>query len=154
MVITTTCELEAPIERAWAYMLDVQKVAHCVPGATLTQVIDDRTFEGKIGVKVGAIEVAYKGRVTLEDIDEAKHSVKIKAQGAETRGRGGASATTSAELTPNGTGTSIVMNTELAVSGIVAQFGRSSIMAEIAQRLAQRFANCINAELKAAAAAT
>ena len=154
MVITTKCELEAPIDKAWAYMLDVEKVAHCVPGATLTQVIDDHTFDGKIGVKVGAIEVAYKGRVTLEDIDEAKHSVKIKAQGSETRGRGGASATTTAELTPNDKGTSIVMNTELAVSGIVAQFGRSSIMQEIAQRLAQRFANCINAELKAATPAT
>ncbi len=154
MLITTRFDLEVPVETAWAYMLDVQKMAHCVPGASLTQVIDDRTYEGKIGVKVGAIEVGYKGRVTIEEMDESKHSVKIKAQGAETRGRGGASATATAELTANGSGTSVVMNTELAVSGVVAQFGRSGIMQEVAQRLAQRFASCINQELKAAAHAT
>src|ERR671935_2547107 len=154
MLITTRFDVEAPVETAWAYMLDVQKIAHCVPGASLTQVIDDRTYEGKIGVKVGAIEVGYKGRVTIEEMDESKHSVKIKAQGAETRGRGGASATATAELTANGSGTSVVMNTELAVSGVIAQFGRTGVMQEVAQRLVQRFANCINQELKTAAHAS
>lgn len=154
MVITTRFELAAPLETVWAYMLDVQKIAHCVPGATLTQVVDDRTYEGKIGVKVGAIEVAYKGRVMIEELDAAKHSVKIKAQGAETRGRGGASATTTADLTATDTGTSVVMNTELAVSGVIAQFGRTGIMQEVAQRLAQRFASCVNQELKAATPAS
>src|ERR671923_1900936 len=150
MIITTRFELGVPVDAAWAYMLDVQKIAHCVPGASLTQVIDDRTYEGKIGVKVGAIEVGYKGRVTIEEMDESNHSVKIKAQGAETRGRGGASATATAELTASASGTSVVMNTELAVSGVIAQFGRSGIMQEGAQRFAQRFASCINQELKTA----
>ena len=100
-------------------------------------------------MKGGAIEGAYKGRVMIEELDAAKHSVKIKAQGAETRGRGGASATTTADLTATDTGTSVVMNTELAVSGVIAQFGRTGIMQEVAQRLGQRFASCVNQELKA-----
>lgn len=153
MVITTKFELSAPIEAAWAYLLDVQKVANCVPGASLTQVIDDHTFDGKIEIKLGPIAVGYKGRVSLENVDEANHSVQIKAQGVENRGRGGASSTTTAQLTANGQATSVVMNTELAVSGVVAQFGRSGIMQEVAQRLTQRFGSCVDQALKAAAPA-
>jgi carbon monoxide dehydrogenase subunit G len=151
--ITTRFELGVPVEAAWAYLLDVQKIAHCVPGASLTQMIDERTFEGKIEVKLGPIAVSYKGRASIEEIDESNHRVRIKAQGAETRGRGGASASATAEMSSNGAGTSVVMTTEVAVSGVVAQFGRSGIMQEVAQRLTQRFAGCVDQELKAATAA-
>ena len=86
-------------------------------------------------------------------MDEATHTVRIKADGAETRGRGGASATMTAQLQPSDKGTSVVMNTDLSVSGVVAQFGRTGIMQEVAQRMAQRFANCVDQELKTAAPA-
>jgi carbon monoxide dehydrogenase subunit G len=152
MLITTRFELSAPVEAAWAYLLDVQKIANCVPGASLTQVIDDHTFDGKIEIKLGPISVGYKGRVTLENIDETSHSVQIKAQGVENRGRGGASATSTAQLTPNGEATSVAMTTDVNVSGVVAQFGRSGIMQEVAQRLTQRFGACIEQQLKAGAA--
>src|ERR671923_58705 len=89
MIITTRFELGVPVEGAWAYLLDVQRIAHCVPGASLTQMIDDRTFEGKIEVKLGPIAVSYKGRAAIEEVDEANHRVRVKAQGAETRGRAG-----------------------------------------------------------------
>jgi len=154
MVITTRFELAVPVDTAWAYLLDVQKVAQCVPGASLTEVIDDKTYAGKIGVKLGPIAVGYKGRITLERVDAASHTVQIKGQGSEDRGRGGATATMTAQLEANGEGTSVVMNTDLAVSGIVAQFGRSSIMQEVAQRMTQRFASCVEQQLKAAAPAS
>jgi|SRR5579864_1275744 len=153
MVITTRFELSAPIDRAWAYLLDVQKIANCVPGASLTQIVDEHNFEGKIEIKLGPISVGYKGRVSLENIDATNHSVQIKAQGVENRGRGGASATSTAQLTANGDATSVVMNTEVNVSGVVAQFGRSGIMQEVAQRLTQRFGACVEEQLKAAATA-
>jgi uncharacterized protein len=153
MVITTRFELGVPVESAWAYLLDVPKIAHCVPGASLTEVIDDKTYAGKVEVKLGPIGVSYKGKITLESVDETTHTVKIKAEGTETRGRGGASATMTAELQANGAATSVVMNTDLAVSGVVAQFGRTGIMQEVAQRMAQRFASCVDQELKTGAAA-
>ena len=153
MVITTRFELGAPLATAWAYLLDVPKIAHCAPGASLTEVIDDKTYAGKIEVKLGPIAVSYKGRITIESADEATHTVHIKAEGAETRGRGGASARVTARLEENGPGTSVVMDTDLSVSGVVAQFGRTGIMQEIAQRMAQRFASCVDQELKAASAA-
>jgi len=150
MLITTRFELGAPVDAAWAYLLDVQKIAHCVPGASLTEVIDDKTYAGKIEVKLGPIAVSYKGRITMESIDLGSHTVRVKAEGAETRGRGGASATMTAQLEPSDKGTNVVMNTDLAVSGVVAQFGRTGIMQEVAQRMAQRFASCVDQELKAA----
>ena len=153
MLITTTFQLEAPVEAAWAYLLDVQKIAHCVPGAALTGVVDERTYDGRIEVKLGPIAVSYKGRITLETVDEGAHRVRVVAPGTETRGRGGASATATAELASSGSGTSVKMDTELAVSGVVAQFGRTGIIQDIAQRMSQRFASCVNQELKAAATA-
>jgi uncharacterized protein len=150
MVITTRFELSAPIEAAWAYLLDVPKIAHCVPGASLTEVIDDKTYEGRVEVKLGPIGVSYKGRITIQSMDESAHTVSVRAEGSETRGRGGASATMTAQLQPSEKGTSVVMNTDLAVSGVVAQFGRTGIMQEVAQRMAQRFASCVDQELKTA----
>jgi carbon monoxide dehydrogenase subunit G len=76
--------------------------------------------------------------------------VHVKAEGAETRGRGGASATMTAQLEPGEKGTAVVMTTDVAVSGVVAQFGRTGIMQEVAQRMAQRFASCVDQELKTA----
>jgi uncharacterized protein len=153
VLITTKFELEAPVEAAWAYLLDVKKIAHCVPGAVLTEVVDERTYEGRIEVKVGPIAVSYKGRITLQSVDENSHTVQVVARGTEARGRGGASATATAELAPSGEGTAVVMNTELAVSGVVTQFGRTGIIQDVAQRISQRFATCVNQELKAAATA-
>src|ERR1700732_2189241 len=111
MVITTRFEIGAPIEAAWAYLLDVPKIAHCVPGASLTQVIDDKTYEGKVEVKLGPIGVSYKDQITIESKDETTHTVSVKASGNETRGRGGASATMTAQLQPSATGPRGVMNT-------------------------------------------
>lgn len=150
MIITTRFELGAPIEAAWAYLLDVPKIAHCVPGASLTNVIDDKTYEGKVEVKLGPIGVAYKGRIMIESMDATTHTVNVKAEGSESRGRGGASATVTAQLQPSDKGTAVVMTTDLAVSGVVAQFGRTGIMQEVAQRMAQRFASCVDQELKTA----
>jgi carbon monoxide dehydrogenase subunit G len=153
MVITTRFQRGAPVDAAWAFLLDVQKVADCVPGGSITAIVDDHTYDGKIEIRLGAIAVGYKGRVTLENIDESTHTVVIKAQGLESRGRGGASATTTAKLTANGDSTAVEMNTDMSVTGIVAQFGRSGIMQDVAQRLAQRFGNCVDQKLKAAAPA-
>src|SRR5256886_5650846 len=150
MVITTRFELAAPIEAAWAYLLDVPKIAHCVPGASLTEVIDDKTYGGKVDVKLGPIGVSYKGRITIQSMDESAHTVSIRAEGSETRGRGGASATTTAQLQPSEKGTSVIMTTDMAVSGVVAQVGRARLIQAGAQRMAQRVASCVDQELKTA----
>src|SRR5438034_2313386 len=117
MIITTRFELAAPIEAAWAYLLDVPKIAHCVPGASLTEVIDDKTYGGKVDVKLGPIGVSYKGRITIQSMDESAHTVSIRAEGSETRGRGGASATTTAQLQPSEKGTRGIMTIFVSMCG-------------------------------------
>src|SRR2546430_12711172 len=136
MVITTRFELSAPIESAWAYLLDVPKIAHCVPGASLTNVIDDKTYEGRVEVKLGPIGVSYKGRITIQSMDESAHTVSVRAEGSETRGRGGASATMTAQLQPSEKGTSVIMTTDAAGDGAAAQLGGTGIIQDGAQRVA------------------
>lgn len=149
MNITTSFEVAAPLAAVWAHMLDVPTVARCVPGAELTEVVDERTYAGKVEVKLGPIAVGYKGRVRIEAIDEEAHEVRLRAEGNESRGRGGASATVTASLKEIDGRTEVTMVSEVAVSGIVAQFGRSAIMQEVAQRMAKRFAACLEQELRA-----
>ena len=152
MIVKTQFAVDAPLDVVWRYLLDIPKIAHCVPGAQLTEVIDEKTYGGKIGVKVGPIDVGYRGRIFLEHVDESSHTVQARAEGAEVRGRGGASATITSTMDTDAAGKTVVtMETDLGVSGIVAQFGRSGMIQDISQRIAQRFAACLEQELKATA---
>ena len=152
MIITTSFQVDAPLDVVWRHLLDVPAIAPCVPGAQLTSVIDDRTYEGKIQVKLGPITVDYKGQVKIDAIDEAAHTVNLKANGVESRGRGGAAASVRSEMHAEGGRTVVTMQSDVAVSGLVAQFGRSAIMQDVSQRLAQQFAGCLEQQLKASPA--
>jgi len=152
VIITTSFQVDAPLDVVWRHLLDVPAIAPCVPGAQLTSVIDDRTYEGKIQVKLGPITVDYKGQVKIDEIDETAHTVNLKANGVESRGRGGAAATVRSELHAEGGRTVVTMQSDVAVSGLVAQFGRSAIMQDVSQRLAQQFASCLEQQLKASPA--
>lgn len=149
MIVNTRFEVESPIDVVWRHMLDVQKIAPCVPGARLTEIIDDRTYAGVIEVKLGPISMSYKGRVQVEQIDEQAHRAQMKAEGSDVRGRGGAFATVNAEMHTEGTKTAVTMESDVAVTGLAAQFGRTAIMQSVAQWLADRFANCLEKQLKA-----
>src|SRR5256886_17201540 len=121
MVITTRFELAAPIEAAWAYLLDVPKIAHCVPGASLTEVIDDKTYGGKVDVKLGPIGVSYKRRITIQSMDESAHTVSVTAEGSKTCGRGSASVPMSEQLPPMAQGTILYLKSDLVGGRVAAQ---------------------------------
>ena len=149
MILRNRFAVDAPLDAVWRHLLDVPKIASCVPGAQLTRVVDERIYEGKLGIKLGPIDLGYQGRLSLEEVDDAAHRVRLKAEGSESRGRGGASATTSAQVFREQGRTVVAMETEVAVTGIVAQFGRSAIMQEVSSRMAERFAKCLEQALKA-----
>ncbi len=151
MTITNRFSLDAPLDVVWRFLLDIPKIAHCVPGAQLLEVIDERTYAGKIGVKLGPIDIGYRGKIHIDEIDEATHTVRAKAEGAETRGRGGATASVTSAMFSEDGKTVVTLEAELSVSGIVAQFGRSGIIQQVSQHLANRFAECVQQELKTAA---
>jgi len=134
-----------PVEQAWAVLLDVEKVAPCLPGASLDSVEGDQ-IAGRMRVKVGPITVTYKGTVTFENVDKDAHTLTIKASGKELRGGGTASATVEARLVPEGEQTRVKVETSFNVTGRPAQFGRG-VMAEVGGRLIDRFATSLAALL-------
>ncbi|MER5319616.1 SRPBCC family protein [Streptosporangium roseum] len=127
-----------PVEQAWSVLLDVGRVAPCLPGATLDAAEGD-SFTGRMRVKVGPITVTYQGEATFEDVDKDAHTLTIKASGKETRGAGTAGATVVARLRPAGAETRVIVETSFNVTGRPAQFGRG-VMAEIGGKLIDRFA--------------
>ncbi|GIH75735.1 SRPBCC family protein [Planobispora longispora] len=127
-----------PVEQAWAVLLDVERVAPCLPGAALDSV-DGESFTGRMKVKVGPITVTYRGEAVFQDVDKDAHALTIKASGKEARGSGTASATVTARLHPEGADTRVTVETSFNVTGRPAQFGRG-VMTEVGAKLIDRFA--------------
>ena len=151
MQLDNSFTVPAPIDQAWDVLLDVERIAPCMPGATLTE-NDGQSFGGTVKVKVGPIGVTYKGSATFVDRDDAGKTVTIDAKGRETRGSGTASATIKCAMVPEGDVTRVDVNTDLAITGKPAQFGRG-VMGEIAQKIIGQFADCLSEEISAPAAA-
>jgi uncharacterized protein len=135
----------AGVDEAWGVLLDVERVAPCMPGATLTGHEGDN-FQGTVKVKVGPIAVTYRGTAQFVERDDAAHTVKIDAKGRETRGSGTANATISCTLTPDGTGTKVDVVTDLAITGKPAQFGRG-VIGEVAGKVITQFADALAEEI-------
>jgi uncharacterized protein len=135
--------------QAWAVLMDVRRIAPCMPGAALTEVIDAQNFRGKIAVRLGPVALAFAGRVQFEDIDDTNHSARVKAQGSDGKGRGSANATATFRIEPAEIGSRVFIHTDLMLSGAVAQYGRGvgMIQATAAQIIGQ-FAGNLRAQLE------
>lgn len=134
-----------PVEEAWKVLRDVERVAPCMPGATIESV-DGEEFTGRVKVKVGPMSVTYRGDARFADVDEEAHTATIEAKGTETRGSGTARATVTARLTSRGDKTDVLLSTDLTVTGKPAQFGRG-VMADVGSKLVGQFAECLSSEL-------
>ena len=151
MDLHNTFEVPLPPDQAWTVLLDIPRIAPCMPGAELTEVVDDKTYKGKCGVKLGPIALTFNGVAAFDEIDAAAHTAKVKAQGTDTKGRGGASAQVVFRLEPAGSGSKVVVDTKLDLSGSVAQYGRGTGMIQaVASQLIGQFARNLGAELKMA----
>jgi carbon monoxide dehydrogenase subunit G len=147
-----TFEVSAAPERVWDFMLDLEQVTPCMPGAELTELPDPRTWKGKVKIKLGAVSLAYAATAVIAEQDEQARKVVIDANGRETRGKGTAKAKIESHLEPTGDGTRVVMSTDLTISGAVAQYGRGMI-ADVSKRLTGEFAECLGKRIAAPAAA-
>jgi carbon monoxide dehydrogenase subunit G len=134
-----------PAATTWEVLTDVERVAPCLPGATLLTV-DGDDFTGAVKVKVGPITVSYKGLATYREKDEAARRIVLRAEGKETRGNGTAAATVTAQLKDEGDATTVLITTDLAISGKAAQFGRG-VLADVSGNLIEQFARSLEAEL-------
>jgi uncharacterized protein len=153
MKIENTVEVEAPLDRVWALVNDIPRVAPCMPGAALTGVVDDRTYEGTVVVKLGPLRMSYKGKVSVDEIDEANHSARLTASGRDTKGAGTARATVQTQLEPaSDTHTRLRVSSDVQLTGKVASFGRGGAINDVATRLFGQFADCLRATLEAESA--
>jgi carbon monoxide dehydrogenase subunit G len=134
-----------PVEDAWKVLLDVERIAPCMPGAELQEITDDE-YRGIVKVKLGAITAQYKGAVRFAEVDETGRRIVLRAEGRETRGQGNAAATVTATLHPAGDHTEVSIETDLTISGRIAQFGRG-VMADVSSKLLGEFVNCLEHDL-------
>jgi carbon monoxide dehydrogenase subunit G len=148
-------EVPLPPAEAWPVLMDIQRIAPCMPGAQLTEVVDATTYKGNIAVRLGPVALTFAGLVKFEDIDNANHTARVKAQGTDAKGRGGANAAASFRLEPAGSGSKVLVHTDLTLSGAVAQYGRGVGMIQAtAGQLMKQFADNLKKQLAAAPAAT
>ena len=138
----------ASIDDAWAVLLDVPRVAPCLPGATVEPGGDDGKYNGTMKVKIGPITASYKGTVKIEEADEAAHRVAMRAQAKDARGQGTAAATITSTMEEIADGTKIHVVTDMRITGAAAQFGRG-VMQDVSAKMMKRFADCLAEEMQA-----
>lgn len=150
MKIENGFDVPLPPAEAWRVLLDIARVAPCLPGAELLETIDADTYKGRVAVRLGPVAVSFVGTARFEERDVAGRRVRVKASGTEAKGRGGAQAMvefTLVETAPRTTRVAIV--TDLALNGAVAQYGRGSAMiADMAQQMVNRFAENLKVQIE------
>jgi carbon monoxide dehydrogenase subunit G len=139
--LTNTFTVPVTADVAWRVLLDVERIAPCMPGATLTG-RDGDDFTGTVKVKVGPVSLTYGGKATFASLDESNRVAVIEATGKETRGSGTAKAVITARMTETDGSTQVDVETDLTITGKPAQFGRG-VMAEISGKLITQFADCL-----------
>jgi carbon monoxide dehydrogenase subunit G len=148
MEFDNSFEVPLPPAEAWKVLLDIERIAPCMPGAQLTEVVDQRTYKGNIAVRLGPVALTFAGIVKFDEIDDAGRKARISAQGSDAKGRGGANATSEFRLEPAGSGSKVLVHTNLTLSGAVAQYGRGvGIIQATATQLMNQFAKCLKDKL-------
>jgi carbon monoxide dehydrogenase subunit G len=143
--LTNEFRVGVPVDQAWAVLTDVERIAPCMPGAELQEIAGDE-YRGIVKVKVGPITAQYKGTARFIEKDDAGHKAVLRAEGRDTRGQGNANATVTATLVGDDDGTTVRVDTDLTVTGKVAQFGRG-VLADVSNKLLGQFVSCLEKDL-------
>jgi uncharacterized protein len=148
MLIEDSFTVRTPVDRMWAVLHDVEQIAPCMPGAELTDAVDDRTWKGKVHVKFGPVQMAFSGTVVMDERDDVAHRAKLSAKGTEQRGKGAATAKVESWLEPAGDeGTTVHIRSDITITGAAAQLSRG-LIPEVSKLLTRQFAECLEAKLR------
>ena len=148
MKLEQSFEVSAPLQRVWEALIDVERVAPCLPGAAVTGRNDDGSYNGEFKVKIGPTSAAYSGKLNMESVDEDSHHATMQAAGTDKRGQGGAKATIESSVEEVDAGTTKVnVATDYHITGRLARFGRGGMIEEISNRLLREFAERLQAML-------
>jgi uncharacterized protein len=149
MEIENEFDVPAPVDHVWTYLLDVERVAPCMPGAELTEVVDDHTWKGKVNMKLGPVSLAFAGTVTMQERDDQAKRIVLAAKGMEQKGKGAANASVTSWLEQGDGVTNVKMRADIHLTGTVAQLSRG-LLPEVSRKLTQQFADCLLQSMRAA----
>ena len=150
MKLEQSFEVDAPVEQVWTALIDLEKVAPCLPGAAITGHDDDGTYHGEFKVKLGPTTASYRGTIKIQSADAETHTATLAARGSDKRGQGGASATiVNALHATDAGGTRVDAATDFTITGRLASFGRGGMIKDISNRLLRDFAACLQQRLAA-----
>jgi carbon monoxide dehydrogenase subunit G len=152
--IEKTFQVKEPLDKVWSFLSDPRKVAVCVPGAQITEQVDEQTYKGAISVKVGPSVTDYKGEVSIVRLDPQNHEIEILGKGQDVRGRGSASMKMTGKLRAlDDGGTEVTSISELNVVGILAQMG-SRVITEVSNIMFAEFTRNFQTQLEGLATAS
>src|SRR4051794_40968354 len=146
MKMEQSFEVAAPIDVVWQALIDVERIAPCLPGASITERDDDGSYKGTFEVRLGPTKASYRGVLKIEEADEATHRAVLDARGTDKRGQGGATATIVNTLTEFEGGTRVHADTDFTITGRLARFGRGGMIEDISHRLPRDFPACLQPE--------
>src|SRR5262245_52635202 len=149
MKLEQSFTVTAPVEQVWTALVDVERIAPCLPGAEITGQSPDGGYEGTFTVKLGPATAAYRGSLKMESLDEAARVATMTAKGTDKRGQGGATASIVSTMRQDGADTHVDVDTDFTLNGSLARFGRGGMIEDISKRLMRDFANCLQATLAA-----
>ena len=150
MEFDNTLDVPLPPAEAWKLLLDIRRIATCIPGAELTEVVDDVTYKGRVAVRLGPVALSLVGQAKIEEIDHASHKARLKAQGSDPKGRGSTDSVIDFRIEPAGSGSKVLVHTNVKLSGSIAQYGRGSGMIQsFASQLIGQFGDALKVELAA-----
>lgn len=148
MKLDNSFEIALPPGDAWRVLLDIERIAPCMPGTELIEMVDENTYRGNVSVRLGPVALSFDGTARFEEVDELNRQARVSAQGDDSKGRGGASATVVFSLEPTAAGSRVVVDTDLDLTGSIAQYGRGvGMIKSVAGQLIDQFSKNLEAEL-------
>lgn len=153
MKLEQSFDVQAAVERVWQALIDVERVAPCLPGAAVDRVDDEGVYHGTFQVKLGPTTASYRGTLEMQAVDEAARVVTMKAHGSDKRGQGSANATMTSRLSEHDGVTRVRVETDFTITGRLARFGRGGMIEDVSNRLLREFATCLQDSIATEAAA-
>jgi len=150
--INKTFEIEQPIKKVWDFLSDPHKIVTCVPGAQLTETVDDKHYKGTVTMKIGPVVTSFNGEITLEQLDQSNHTMEIHGKGVDTKGKGSANMVLSGKLVDIGNGsTEVTNNMDISITGKLAQFG-SRMIVDVSDQVFKQFLDNFRNQLQVSSA--
>ena len=150
MKLEHSFQVKAPLDRVWDALVDVERVAPCLPGAEITEGGEDGIYRGNFTVKLGPTTAAYRGELAMEEVDEEAHRSVMRASGSDKRGQGSAKATIVSAMRQEGDLTTVEVETDFTITGRLARFGRGGMIQDVSNRLLRDFSGCLQEAIESA----